>query len=714
MPPLPMPAVPAKVDLDALTAVLDGRWAELRASVRAQTAGQAPRDPSGLDIEPHRAQILDQMRALARTDGPGLGIDKAYGGGGDVGGSVVAFEMLGFGDLSLMVKAGVQWGLFGGAVQLLGTARHHERHLRRIRELDLLGCFAMTEHGHGSDVQHLRTSATYDPDTGQFTVHTPDPGATKEYIGNAARDGHLAVVFAQLITQGRSRGVHAFLVPIRGEDGTPAPGVTIEDCGRKAGLNGVDNGRLTFTRVRIPREALLNRFGDVAEDGTYSSPIESDGRRFFTMLGTLIRGRVSVGGSAGNATKRALTLAVRYGELRRQFDRPGGEEVVILDYLAHQRKLLPALATTYALHFAQEQLVTTLHEIAPDAPDEEQRKLEARAAGLKVANTWHATHTIQAAREACGGSGYLAENLLAGLKADTDVFTTFEGDNTVLLQLVAKSLLTGYKDSFEDLSPLAAARFAAEQLLDAVAERTSARTVLDRLTGADDGQVLFDRAWHLKLFQDREQHVLGRPPPAQGGPGPVRRVQRGPGPRAARRARARRPPGAGGVRRRDRPMPGPRGRGAAGTGLRPVRARQHRGGPRLVPRTRPPDTRPLQGRRRGGQRAVRRPAAPRTDPGGRVRHPRAVPGRADADDLTGPSPFRPRGSRPAAGRPRGNAGGRPTRADEAWGRAAFLPRPVRRDDGQDDGRVSRWSRRWRTGSTRSIPCRRRDRRSPGC
>ncbi|HEX4790059.1 MAG TPA: acyl-CoA dehydrogenase [Actinospica sp.] len=503
-----MPAVPTKVDPAALTAVLDGRWAELRGDVRAQMAGATFHDPVDLDVESHRAQVLDQLRLLARTDAAGLGFDKAYGGGSDVGGSVVSFEMLGFGDLSLMVKAGVQWGLFGGAVQLLGTRRHHERYLRRIKDLDLLGCFAMTEHGHGSDVQHLRTSATYDPDTGDFVVHSPDRGATKEYIGNAARDGHLAVVFAQLVTQGRSRGVHAFLVPIRGEDGEPAPGVTIEDCGRKAGLNGVDNGRLSFDRVRVPREALLNRFGDVAADGTYASPIESDGRRFFTMLGTLIRGRVSVGGSAGSATKRALTLAVRYAEIRRQFSKPDGEEVVILDYLGHQRKLLPALATTYALHFAQEELVGTLHDIASDAPDEEQRELEARAAGLKVANTWHATRTIQAAREACGGAGYLSENLLAGLKADTDVFTTFEGDNTVLLQLVAKGLLTGYRDSFHDLSPLAAARFVAEQLLDAVAERTSARTVVERLTRADDSQVLFDREWQLKLFQDREEHVL--------------------------------------------------------------------------------------------------------------------------------------------------------------------------------------------------------------
>ncbi|MBS2532846.1 acyl-CoA dehydrogenase family protein [Catenulispora sp. NF23] len=506
-----MPSLPADVDPRTLTPVLDGRWAALRAEVRARMAAEPYRDPVGLAVEAHRALVFDQLQALATTDVPGLGFDKAYGGGGDIGGSVVSFEMLGFGDLSLMVKAGVQWGLFGGAVQLLGTRPHHERYLRRIKDLDLLGCFAMTEHGHGSDVQHLRTTATYDPDTAEFVVHTPDRAATKEYIGNAARDGHAAVVFAQLITHGEARGVHAFMVPIRDPDGRAAPGVVIEDCGPKAGLNGVDNGRLAFDHVRVPREALLNRFGDVAPDGTYSSPIEGDARRFFTMLGTLIRGRVSVGGSAGSATKRALTLAVRYAERRRQFAKPDGEEVVILDYLGHQRRLLPALATSYALHFAQDELVAALHDTASDAPQEEQRRLESRAAGLKVANTWHATATIQNAREACGGAGYLAENLLPGLKADTDVFTTFEGDNTVLLQLVAKGLLTDYKDAFQNLSPLATARFAAERVLGAVAERTAARKVVDavdRLTEGDDREALFDRDWQLKLFQDREQHVL--------------------------------------------------------------------------------------------------------------------------------------------------------------------------------------------------------------
>ena len=485
---------------EVLRDLLDGRWADLRRTSRDLLGTLEPTPV--LDREAHRALVFDQLGALAKGGHPLAGFPEAYGGNDDIGGSVVAFEVLGYGDLSLMVKAGVQWGLFGGAVQALGTKEHHDRHLPSIMNLDLPGCFAMTETGHGSDVQHLRTTATYDPSTEEFVVHTPDRSARKDYIGNAARDGRMAVVFAQLISGGEEHGVHALLVPIRDADGQPMPGVEIEDCGHKAGLNGVDNGRLAFDQVRVPREALLNRYGDVSPDGTYSSPIEGVGRRFFTMLGTLVRGRISVAGGAGSATKKALALAVRYAEQRRQFTRPGStDEVVVLDYLAHQRRLLPALAHSYALHFAQEELVSTLHDVDDDRG---QRELESHAAGIKAVATWHATQTIQTCREACGGAGYLAENLLPQLKADTDVFTTFEGDNTVLLQLVAKGLLTSYRDHVGDLDALGMARFVADQFVGVVVERTP---LISRLvSGSSDG--LLERGWQVKQFEFRETHVL--------------------------------------------------------------------------------------------------------------------------------------------------------------------------------------------------------------
>jgi len=508
-------SLPASVDPKAIQEVLDGRWAHVRRDARENLNDADFLPVYGENVQEARERVTRAAKKLADSGRVGYGFPKEYGGEDDSGGSVTSIEMLAFGDLSLMVKAGVQWGLFGGALQLLGTKRQHDKYLRDVMSFDLPGCFAMTETGHGSDVQQLRTTCTYDPDTETFDLHTPHQAARKDYIGNAAKDGRMAVVFAQLITQGKNHGVHAWLVPIRNADGTPCPGVTIGDDGAKAGLNGVDNGRLTFDHVSVPRDMLLDRYGQVAADGTYTSSIENETRRFFTMLGTLVRGRVSVGGSAASATKLALDIAVRYGNVRRQFAAPGDErEIVINDYLVHQRKLLPALATTYGLHFAQGELVSTMHDIqsAEKLDEEAQRELESRAAGLKVAQTWHATRTIQMCREACGGAGYLQENRLPHLKADTDVFTTFEGDNTVLLQLVAKGLLTGYRDTFGSLEGWGKVGFIADMVRETVLERTAARALIARLIdavpGRDDEVPMLDRGWQLKMFEFREKHSL--------------------------------------------------------------------------------------------------------------------------------------------------------------------------------------------------------------
>src|SRR5207237_7639845 len=265
---------------------------------------------------------------------------------------------------------------------------------------------------------------------------------------------------------------------------------------------------------RVPRDALLDRVGTVARDGAYSSPIANETRRFFTMLGTLVSGRVSVSGAGLSAVKLALTIAIRYGLTRRQFRAAAGDqEVIILDYLQHQRRLLPALATTYALHFAQEALVESLHKAADrDSADEsEQRHLETLAAGLKAVSTWHTTQTIQTCREACGGAGYLTVNRLTELRADTDVFTTFEGDNTVLLQLVAKGLLTNFRDEFESMDTAATVRFVADQVVGAVLELTAARALAQRIADlmprADEDANILDRRFHTYLFTWREQHV---------------------------------------------------------------------------------------------------------------------------------------------------------------------------------------------------------------
>ncbi|MEV6473288.1 acyl-CoA dehydrogenase family protein [Streptomyces sp. NPDC051657] len=521
-----------ELDVRALTEMLDGEYAEVRDLVRANLVTHAPvlDEADELDIDTFRERVRERVVEMAATGQTGMGFPKRYGGGGDIGASIAAFETLAFGDLSVLVKVGVQFGLFGGAILHLGTERHHDAYLPDLITGKVMGCFAMTETGHGSNVQALGTVARYDADAREFVITTEGDQARKDYIGNAARHGELAVVFAQLEVGGTAEGVHAFVVPIR-TGGEVAPGVRIEDDGRKMGLNGVDNGRIRFDGVRVPREALLNRFADVTPKGVYRSTIDNPDRRFFTMLGTLVQGRVSVGGAGVSTAKVALAVATKYALRRRQFPTGSqgsrGEEQLLLDYGLHQRRLLPLIARTYALHFAQDVVRTQLHEVFSGIEDDPgaRRRLESRAAGTKALGTWHATRVIQECREACGGAGYLSVNRFAALKSDSDIFTTFEGDNHVLLQLVAKGLLTDYASEFEDLDQLGMVRYVTNLAVETVIEKTSAHKLLERvrdlLPGGDEWDQeagLLDSEYQLAMVRYREEHMLA---------GAARRLKRG-------------------------------------------------------------------------------------------------------------------------------------------------------------------------------------------
>lgn len=499
----------------ALRWALDGDFAEERASARSAFPAQnLQRDPNQ-DLTTAREWVLNRLVELADAGVLAAGVPTSSADQGDPLAAVISFEMLAHGDLSATIKSGVQLGLFGGAVVNLGTSWHHDTYLADITSLKLLGCYAMTELGHGSDVFSLETTITYVPETDEFEVHSQTPEATKAYIGNAASHGSMAVVFGQLHVRGRNHGVHAVLVPIRDEHGADLPGVITGDQGGKGGLLGVDNGTIRFERVRVPRQMLLNRYGGVDDDGKYSSPIENANRRFFTMLGTLVRGRICVGAGAGIAARRGISIATRYALRRRQFGAPGQPDGVLLaDYLIHQRRLLPLVARSYALGFAQNEVTATLVRVqgGAEVDEAEQRQLETRAAGIKVLTSRFANDALQECREACGGAGYLAENRLVGLRADVDIFATFEGDNTVLLQQVAKALLTDYAKIWGELDTAGMVQATARVFGDTVLERTAASVVVERLIATakrqPDRTTLTDRGWQALMFTERERHSL--------------------------------------------------------------------------------------------------------------------------------------------------------------------------------------------------------------
>ncbi|NJK89154.1 MAG: acyl-CoA oxidase [Myxococcales bacterium] len=478
--------------------ILDGERAPLKRDLRRLLSEPAFRKGAEMTRAEHRARVFEWLEDLASRGYGTLGFPAAAGGTGNMMEFMGVFETLAHHDLSLLVKFGVQFGLFAGSISNLGTERHYSLLARAIR-FEIPGCYAMTEIGHGSNVRDIETTAVFDEATMELVITSPTESAGKTWIGNAALHGRWASVFCQLEVRGESHGVHAVLVPIRDDAGCPLPGVRIEDNGPKMGLQGVDNGKIWFDGVRVPKDNLLDRFGGIDESGRYESAIPSDGKRFFTMLGTLVGGRMSIALAACSASKNALTIAIRHGSRRRQFGQPGQPETRILDYQTHQLRLMPLLARTYALHFAIEQLVT---DYATLTDEDARRELESGAAGLKAFASWHCTETVQMARECCGGRGYASASGLPALKADTDIFTTFEGDNTVLMQLLARGLLAGYRRQFENLDVLSALRLARTWASGAVERRNPFGSLLS----SDDR--LRDAELHHRAFEARERDLL--------------------------------------------------------------------------------------------------------------------------------------------------------------------------------------------------------------
>ena len=483
---------------EKMTALLDGDQAEIINRVKKVISRPEFAFETSTDITVYREKVLEWSKILAKEGFGSHAYPKQYGGAGDIEGYFTIMETLSYHDLSLVIKFGVQFGLWGMSVMFLGTEKHFEKYLKDIGTLDIPGGFAMTETHHGSNVKGLETTATYNHKGRSFTIHTPTPFARKEYIGNTALHGEMVTVFAKLIIDGKDYGVNAFIVPIRDKDRNILPGVRIEDCGHKMGLNGVDNGVIYFDNVVIPYDNMLDRFAQVNEKGEFETFIPSDNRRFFTMLGTLVGGRIGIPRSALAAAKTGLTIAVKYGDNRRQFGPNGGMEVPVLNYRIHQQRLMPYLANSFAIHFGLQYLTKRFMNRTED----DMQEIEALAAGMKSYSTWNTRDALQECREACGGKGYLSENRIDDLKNDTEIYTTFEGDNTVLMQLVAKNRLGEFRKQFSEMNIATIFSYVLDQAKTAVTEKNPFAT-----RNTDDSH-LKDPEFHLHAFQYREKELV--------------------------------------------------------------------------------------------------------------------------------------------------------------------------------------------------------------
>ena len=350
---------------------------------------------------------------------------------------------LGAHEPGLPVRLSVHLLLYGDSLKLLGTAKHAQLYDRMITFKDY-GCFCMTELGHGSNVSGVETTATYDHASRQFVLNSPSGTAAKWWIGALGKTANMAVVFAKLIIGETNYGVHVFVLPIRDyRTHDVLSGLTIGDCGPKEGLNGIDNGWMLFNHYRVPYDALLDRFSQVSAEGKFKSSIKNKEKRFSAMLAGLCRGRIAVTWITEEHLRNALTVAIRYGAVRRQFGPKG--ETQILDYPVYRYRLMPHLANSIAACAARETLLSMFHSCSqslahnPEAP--EVAELHAIISVVKPLCTWYSQRGIQECREATGGTGFSGYSRFGQWLVDNDVNSTWEGDNWVLLQQTSRYIL---------------------------------------------------------------------------------------------------------------------------------------------------------------------------------------------------------------------------------------------------------------------------------
>ena len=338
-------------------------------------------------------------------------------------------------DGSLAIAFGVNFGLYGGS--LINFCSDHndiDEYIDNINIGEHIGCLAITEVGHGSNLKKLSTTAIYNKETRSFSINTPNPESYKCWIGNAKYATH-CVMLAKLIIGDNNYDLHPFLIDLH------SPGITIVDNGYKNGLNGVGNCVMIFDNVVIPEINLLGKFGFV-KNGEYiiSDKYRGNNRaRFGDLLSTLSGGRLVLSSGAVAVSMQALLKTYHYGQIRRQFNfntLKYENETPVIMYPTFFSGLFLSMVKSRFLNL----IINYVREIGMEYYFEHgvlNKDIHILTSAIKILGSELSDNTLRMCRTLCAGNGYLYSNGFGSKFNDIDIYKTFEGDNTLLRLEVA-------------------------------------------------------------------------------------------------------------------------------------------------------------------------------------------------------------------------------------------------------------------------------------